>query len=90
MDLTPLTSRPSIYAMDKKSKTGVPGQVLAKLESRLKDLISSCDQLKQENSQLRDENTTLLTDRGQLMANRDKVRTQVEAMIGRLKSMESS
>jgi cell division protein ZapB len=69
---------------------GTTNQAIAGLENRLNELISVCAHLQEENAQLQNENATLLADRGQLMANRDKVRNQVEAMIGRLKAMESS
>ncbi len=59
------------------------------LENRLDDLIHTCERLKTDNTSLKKENDTLHSERGQLMANRDKVRTQVEAMITRLKTLES-
>ncbi len=70
--------------------TAASDQALTNLETRVDELVSACEHLKDENTVLQNENSSLLADRGQLMANRDKVRTQVEAMIGRLKAMESS
>ncbi len=90
INLTRLESRPNIRSMTNKAKTSASDQALANLETRVNELIAVCAQLKNENTELQNENSSLLADRGQLMANRDKVRTQVEAMIGRLKAMESS
>lgn len=64
-------------------------QTLGGLESRLQQLLDACDTLKRENAQLRQDNSVLVTERGQLLSNRDKVRTQVEAMITRLKALEN-
>jgi len=89
-DLTRLKSRPNIRTMANNTKASASNQALTNLENRVNELISVCEHLKDENTELRNENSSLLADRGQLMANRDKVRTQVEAMIGRLKAMESS
>jgi cell division protein ZapB len=76
--------------MTNELNMGATNQAIAGLENRLNELISVCAHLKEENTQLQNENVALLADRGQLMANRDKVRNQVEAMIGRLKAMEDS
>ena len=76
--------------MTNKIKSSASDQALSNLENRVDELVAVCEHLKEENTELQNENSALLTDRGQLMANRDKVRTQVEAMIGRLKAMESS
>ena len=63
---------------------------LTALELRLNELLSVCDTLKQQNTNLHAENQVLVSERGQLLYNRDKIRGQVEAMITRLKAMESS
>lgn len=73
-----------------ENKTNSADTAISKLENRLNDLLCACDTLKKENSHLRDENSVLVSERGQLLSNRDKVRNQVEAMISRLKAMETS
>ncbi len=73
-----------------KEKLPEPSETaFAKLENRLEDLLTTCKRLKEENDALRKEAEQLHAERGMLMANRDKVRTQVEAMITRLKSLEN-
>ncbi len=88
--MTPPVSRPSINTMANDDIINKSGKVLDDLEKRLNELLSTCDMLKQENGRLRDENEHLVSERGQLLTNRDKVRIQVEAMINRLKSLESA
>ena len=66
------------------------GQSLDDLEAKVSEMLDTCDKLRFENTRLRNENAHLLSERGHLLANRDKVRIQVEAMINRLKTMESS
>lgn len=88
-NLTVHLCRPSIKTMTEKNI--IPADsAISKLENRLNDLLGACDTLKKENSHLRDENSVLISERGQLLSNRDKVRGQVEAMINRLKAMETS
>lgn len=87
--LTHFHARPSITNMTTENQPALPEQVLSQLEAQLAELISTCNHLKAENDSLRDENDKLHEERGLLMSNRDKVRTQVEAMISRLKALEN-
>ena len=73
-----------------EKKTISADSAISKLENRLNELLIACDTLKKENTHLRDEIAVLVSERGQLLSNRDKVRNQVEAMISRLKAMETS
>lgn len=61
---------------------------LKRLERRLEELVVVCRQLKEENRSLRQRQDTLMLERASLMQKNEQVRTRVEAMIGRLKTME--
>ena len=61
---------------------------LARLEKRIEELLGSIDSLKEENRALRQRHETLTTDRAGLLQKNEQVRARVEAMIGRLKTME--
>jgi cell division protein ZapB len=61
---------------------------LKKLENRVDDLIHICNRLTDENRSLRDQHDMLQQDKNQLMKKNELVKTRVEAMVARLKSME--
>ncbi len=61
---------------------------LRRLEKRLEDLIVTVSQIKEENRALRQRQETLTAERAGLLQKNEQVRGRVEAMIGRLKSME--
>jgi cell division protein ZapB len=61
---------------------------LKKLERRLDELVGIVQQLKEENRALRQRQDALSAERSTLLNKNEQVRTRVEAMIGRLKSME--
>jgi cell division protein ZapB len=61
---------------------------LKRLERRLEELVAVCRQLKEENRSLRHRQDSLMVERASLMQKNEQVRTRVEAMIGRLKTME--
>ena len=61
---------------------------LKRLEKRVDALVTVCDQLKDENLSLRQRQDTLTSERATLLQKNEEVRARVEAMIGRLKSME--
>ncbi len=63
-------------------------RALAALEGRMDDLLRLCDTLRQENTELRAELGRLQEERRELLATREQARTQVEAMIERLRSLE--
>ena len=60
---------------------------LEKQVNRLLDLLAS---FAQENAELREREQKLLQDRSILLDKNNKARVQVEAMLGRLKTMEHS
>jgi cell division protein ZapB len=63
---------------------------LKRLEKRLEDLIATVSHIKEENRALRQRQDTLTAERATLLQKNEQVRARVEAMIGRLKSMEQA
>ncbi len=63
---------------------------LKRLEKRLEDLIIAVNHIKEENRALRQRQDTLTSERATLLQKNEQVRARVEAMIGRLKSMEQA
>ena len=63
---------------------------LKRLEKRIDDLLATMSQLKEENRALRARQETLASEKTSLLHRNEQVRTRVEAMIGRLKSMEQA
>ena len=63
---------------------------LARLEKRLDELLGICRQLQVENVSLRQRQDSLMEERAKLIQLNDQVRSRVEAMITRLKAMETS
>jgi len=61
---------------------------LVRLSKRIEELVGTVDQLKEENRALRQRHESLATERASLMHKNEQVRTRVEAMIGRLKTLE--
>jgi cell division protein ZapB len=63
-------------------------QELVRLERRVEELLASVEDLKEENRALRQRHETLTSDRAGLLQKNEQVRARVEAMIGRLKTLE--
>jgi cell division protein ZapB len=61
---------------------------LKRLERRIDELVATVGHLKEENRALRHRQDTLMTERASLLQKNEQVRARVEAMIGRLRSME--
>lgn len=61
---------------------------MKRLERRLDELVGAVAQLKEENRALRQRQDALSAERATLLSKNEQVRARVEAMIGRLKSME--
>ena len=61
---------------------------LKRLEKRVEDLVSAIGALREENRALRQRQDSLSTDRASLVQKNEQVRARVEAMIGRLKTLE--
>jgi cell division protein ZapB len=65
----------------------------ARIESlarQVDDLIALCDRLRTENESLKNQQQTLSGERARLIEKNEQARARVEAMISRLKAMESS
>ncbi|GAB1255729.1 TIGR02449 family protein [Aurantivibrio plasticivorans] len=63
--------------------------ILATLESKIEQLVRMCDQLREENRQLHAKESEWIGERTRLIEKNELARTRVEAMIARLKSLES-
>jgi cell division protein ZapB len=61
---------------------------LTRLAKRVDELIATLEHLKEENRALRARHESLAGERASLMHKNEQVRTRVEAMIGRLKTLE--
>ena len=82
--LTRAISRPTISLMnDTTSK-------MNRLEDQVDQLLELCKRLGEENKQLRSQFKQLSSERSSLIEHKEQARTQVEAMITRLRSMENA
>jgi len=72
---------------NKSGKSGFDAE-LARLESRLQELLATVETLREENRALRQRQESLAAERSVFAQRNDQVRARVEAMIGRLKTME--
>ncbi len=61
-----------------------------RLEQQVSELLDLCKQLGKENSDLRTQLQHLSGERASLLEQKEQVRSQVEAMITRLRSMEAA
>ena len=64
-------------------------QELARLESRIDALLKTIEKLGMENRSLRSQQDSLVTERASLIERHDLVRNRVEAIVTRLKSLET-
>jgi len=88
--LTGCLARTHNARMDEKATKSPVELELKRLERRLDELVTVVSQLKEENRALRQRQDTLAAERASLLAKNEQVRARVEAMVGRLKSMESN
>ena len=63
---------------------------ISRLEEQVSELLDLCRRLGKENSDLRAQLQHLTGERATLLEQKEQVRSQVEAMITRLRSMESA
>ena len=61
---------------------------LTRLTRRIDELLTMVEHLKEENRALKARHESLAGERASLMHRNEQVRTRVEAMIGRLKTLE--
>lgn len=85
--LTPARARPYSFRMS-DTPSPVVKLELRQLEQRVDELVAAVLQLKDENRALRQRQEVLATERASLLQKNEQVRTRVEAMIGRLRTME--
>jgi len=76
--------------MDEQNTNGFLKSEVENLETSINQLLEICKQLSTENSAFKKSNHELLQDRSILQEKNDKARVQVEAMIGRLKAIDST
>lgn len=62
---------------------------LSNLEHKLEQLIGLCDRLNRENKGLREKESDWAREKTRLVEKNELARTRVEAMIARLKSLET-
>lgn len=74
--------------MDDNSQT--LKEQLESLENKLTELIDMADRLKVENASLRAQQGNLVEERSRLIEKNDLARAKVEAIITRLKSLETA
>lgn len=61
-----------------------------KLEEQVNELLTFCERLGNDNKDLRAQLQQLSYERSSLMEQKEKIRSQVEAMITRLRSLEKA
>jgi cell division protein ZapB len=72
---------------NKTGKTSFDAEFV-RLERRVEELLLTIEALKEENRALRQRQESLAAERSAFAQRNDQVRARVEAMIGRLKTME--
>jgi cell division protein ZapB len=76
--------------MNTEEPTSAAEQELKRLEVRVDDLIRTVMLLKEENKALRSRQDGLMAERADLIEKTELAKSRVEAMISRLKSMETN
>jgi cell division protein ZapB len=84
-------TRPAHYIgnMNRKAENPAIEQELALLEQQIESLLGIIDRLMKENRSLRIQQENLATERAGLLEKHDQVRNRVDAIVTRLKSMET-
>ena len=75
-------------SMSHNNKNAAVETELQRLEVRVGELLTLVQQLTEENRALRHRQESLGNERAALLQKNEQVRTRVEAMIGRLKTLE--
>lgn len=65
-------------------------QELKRLEERLQEVLDLCGRLQEENHSLRENQEQLVAEKANLVQRNEQVKTRVEHIISRLKSLEQS
>lgn len=74
---------------DKASERNGLEAEIRRLEKQIDELLGALGALHEENRALRQRQDSLANERASLMQRNEQVRTRVEAMIGRLKTLEN-
>ena len=85
--MTARLTRFIVIGMSENIKSPVDTE-LRRLEKRVDELVSIISRLREENRALRQRQDSLATERAALVQKNEQVRNRVEAMIGRLKTLE--
>jgi cell division protein ZapB len=85
--LTDLEATTYSFPMSDTTQTAIEME-LRQLEQRVDRLVALVAQLKEENRALRLRQESFSTERANLLQKNEQVRGRVEAMIGRLRTME--
>ncbi len=83
-----LNRHPHNFPMSEATPKSAIEQEYRRLELRVAELVTTLAQIKEENYSLRQRNELLVAERGGLLQKNEQVRTRVEGMIGRLRSLE--
>ena len=76
--------------MVKKTTPAIIDQELAQLEEKVDSLLDIISRLMKENQSLRAQQETQATERAGLLEKHDEVRNRVDAIVTRLKSLETN
>ncbi len=82
-----MRARPYSFAMTDTPQPPVE-QELQQLELRLTQLLAVLSQVQEENRALRQRQDAISAERSSLLQKNEQVRARVEAMIGRLRTLE--
>jgi len=89
MPRTIALARGGLYSFPMSEAHMTPVEMeLRRLEQRVDELVALLAQLKEENRALRLRQDSFSTERAGLLQKNEQVRARVEAMIGRLRTME--
>ena len=90
LGLTHRSTASIFIPMNKTASSANADLDLQNLEVRVEELIRACSFLKEENKSLRLRQDHLVAERAALIEKTELARSRVEAMISRLKAMEST
>ena len=76
--------------MSEQNQSGISEQELSALEHQVESLIEACAYLKDENRALRAKQENLQAERSDLAEKNEQARSRVDAIISRLKSLETN
>jgi cell division protein ZapB len=78
-----------IESMSKNTESSIVDQEITRLEEQVEILLHTVERLTKENRSLRAQQESLSTERATLIERHDLVRNRVEAIVTRLRSLET-